>query len=139
MPPPYGPAANGKIVYGSDGDLYVRDSLDGEPRFSSAGRATRPAPCSRFDGQLVAYDNVVDGVDHVTVANADGSNPHVILDQPFTGLSAAWSPDSRSMVAQTDNADGSKALWIAAADGSGAREVKVDGVGAARRDLQPCG
>ena len=37
------------------------------------------------DGQLVAYDNIVDGIDHVTVAGADGSNPRIILDEPFTG------------------------------------------------------
>lgn len=128
VPPPYGLAANGKIVYGSNGDLFARDSLTAEPRLLIGGPGDQAGALFSFDGQLVAYDNVVDGVDHVTVASADGSNPHVILDEPFTGLTAAWSPDSRSMVLMTDNADGSKALWIAAADGTGAREIKVDGV-----------
>ena len=128
VPPPYGLAGNGNIVYGAHGDLFVRDSLTDEPRLLVGGPGDQAGALFSFDGQLVAYDNVVDGVDHVSVANADGSNPRVILGEPFTGLTAAWSPDSRSMVLMTDNADGSKALWIAAADGSGAREVKVDGV-----------
>ena len=72
--PPYGPAdERRRSSYGGD-DIYVRDSLDGaELDCSSADRATRPAPGFSLDGQLVAYDNVVDGVDRLWVANADGS------------------------------------------------------------------
>ncbi len=82
-----------------------------------------------LDGQLVAYDNNLDGVDQVTVANADGTAPRVMLDRPFSVTSAAWSPDSRSLALGVKNADGSSHLWIAAADGSGAREVEVEGLG----------
>ena len=130
VPAPYGPADNGGLVYGLNGDLYVRDSLDGQPRLLLGGPGEQGGALFSFDGQLVAYDHVVDGVDRVAVANADGSNPRVILDAPFTGNSAAWSPDSRSMALTIKNADGAFELWIAPADGSGAREVEVDGLSA---------
>ena len=57
-------------------------------------------------------------------------SPREILDRPFTGNSAAWSPDSRSMVLTIRNDDDTFSLLIAPADGSGAREVEVDGLNA---------
>jgi Tol biopolymer transport system component len=64
----------------------------------------------------------------VTVTNADGSKPRVILPDPFIGGSADWSPDSRSMALVTPTMTGPDALLIAAADGSGARMVPLDGI-----------
>ena len=126
--PPFGPAANGSIVYGYGGDLYVRDTLQAEQRLLIGGPGEQGGVIHSLDGQLLAYDNVVDGTDKVTVANADGTNPRTILDEPFTGGAAAWSPDSRSMALTTTKPDGRSVLWIAAADGSGAREVSVEGI-----------
>jgi len=128
VPPPYGLAENGRIVYGSGGDLFVRDTLADAPRVLVGGPGDQAGALFSFDGQLVAYDNVVGGVDHVTVAGADGSSPRVIFGEPFTGQSAAWSPDSRSMVLVSGKPNGSTGLWIAPADGSGAREVVIDGI-----------
>jgi Tol biopolymer transport system component len=126
--PPFGPAANGSLIYGYGGDLYVRDSLTGEPRLLIGGPGRQFGVIYSLDGQLIAYENVIDDVDKVSVAGADGSNPRIILDEPFTGGAASWSPDGRAMAVTTTKSNGRSALWIAATDGSGAREVTVDGV-----------
>jgi Tol biopolymer transport system component len=135
FPPPYGLADNGHIAYGSNGDIFVRDALTAQPRLLIGGDGDQGGVLYSLDGRYLAYDNVTNGVDYATVADADGSNPRRILDVPFNG-SAAWSPDSRSMALTTDRpqstsptATGSDHfLYIAAADGSGAREISIDGV-----------
>jgi Tol biopolymer transport system component len=127
LPPPIGPAANGQIVYSDGADLYVRDALTAEPRLLLGGDGYQGGPALSPNGLLIAYDNVVNDVDHVYVANIDGSNPRQVLDQPFTGGTFAWAYDSRSAVAITDSA-GFNQLWVAPADGSGAREIKLDGL-----------
>jgi Tol biopolymer transport system component len=126
LPPPLGPAVNGQIVFGQDGDLYAADTLSGTPRLLLSGEGEQSGPGLSPDGQLIAYDNVIKGANRVSVAEIDGSNPRVILEHPFSGGTAQWSYDSRSMVLTTE-ALGHE-LWIAPADGSGAREVSLPGL-----------
>lgn len=125
LPSPIGPAGKGQITFGVGGDIYVRDTVSGESRLLIGGPSDQGGVVSSPDGQLIAYDNVVDGVDHAWVAGIDGSKPHQILDQPFTGGTFQWAYDSKSAVAITDSA-GYHQLWIAPADGSGAREIKFE-------------
>jgi Tol biopolymer transport system component len=127
LPLPYGPAANGQLVYGNGGDIYIRDSLTSDPRLLVSGPSEQGGVLVSPDGRLMAYDNVVDDVNHAWVAGIDGSNPRQILDRPFTGLTFQWSNDSRSVVAITDSA-GTYELWVAPADGSGAREIELEGL-----------
>lgn len=125
VPAPFGPAGNGQIIYGVDGDLYVRDTLDGEARLLLGGPADQGGVVASPDGQLIAYDNVVAGIDTVWVADIDGANPRQILEEPFTGLAFQWAYDSASALVITE-AFGHPRLWIAPADGSGAREIEFE-------------
>jgi Tol biopolymer transport system component len=127
LPPPYGPANNGQVVFGMNGDLYVVDNLTSEPRLLLGGVGVQSGVAHSPDGQLLAYDNIADGADHVWVAERDGSNPRQVSDRPFSGLSFAWSPDSRSMALVTADS-GPNELWIAPADGSGARMLDLEGI-----------
>ena len=68
--PPFGPASNGLFVYGYGGDLYVRDTLAGEQRLLIGGPGVQGGVIYSLDGQLIAYDNTIDGIDKVTVAGA---------------------------------------------------------------------
>ncbi len=128
VPPPFGLADNGKIVYGANGDLYSRDTLTGEATLLVGGDGIQSGALFSRDGLLVAYDNMVSGIDHVTVANADGSHARIILDEPFIAGSADWSPDGRSMAIVTPGDTSSMVLFIAPADGSGATEVPLSGI-----------
>jgi dipeptidyl aminopeptidase/acylaminoacyl peptidase len=127
LPPPFGPARNGQLVYGVGGDLYVRDSMTATPRLRLSGPSEQGGAVISPDGQLIAYDSVVNGVDHPWVANIDGSNPRQVLDQAFTGQTFQWSYDSHSAVAITDSA-GFNQLWVAPADGSGAKKIELSGI-----------
>ncbi len=49
--------------------------IEAEQRLLIGGPGEQGGVLYSFDGRLIAYDNVVDGVDKVTVAEADGSNP----------------------------------------------------------------
>jgi Tol biopolymer transport system component len=119
LPAPYGPAGNGHIVFSLESDLYIVDSITGQPRLLLAAEGRQGGAVYSPDGSVIAYDNVVSGADHIWVVNRDGTNPRRVMDKPYTGISFAWSPDSKLMAATT-NADGPHELWLAPADGSGA-------------------
>lgn len=132
LPAPFGPAGNGQLIYGTNGDLYARDSLTGAPRLLLGGPGDQSGVIMSPDGRLVAYDNYVGdngellaGEPYAWVAELDGSNPRRILDRPYTFLGFAWAPDSRSIAVLTDPI-GMPELWIAPVDGSGARRLDFD-------------
>lgn len=125
LPLPYGPAANGQLIYGFDGDIYARDSLTAEPRLLLRADGNQSGIVVSPDGQLVAYDHFVAGQadPYEWVVNVDGSNPRQILDRPYTFDSFEWAPDSRSIAIVT-RPTGTPELWVAPADGSGATQVQ---------------
>ena len=123
LPPPFGPADNGQIAFGMEGDLYALDSLTSKPRLLLSAPGEQGGVLNSPNGLLVAYDNYERGVGYVWVANADGSNPRQILDVPFNGLGVSWSPDSTMLALVSDIGAGDHQLWLAPADGSGARPI----------------
>lgn len=125
LPPPFGPAGNGQIAFGMSGDLYALDSLTSEPRLLVSAPGEQGAVLSSPNGLLIAYSHYERGIDHAWVANADGSNPRQVLDVPFTGLGASWSPNSMSLALVSNVGAGDHQLWLAPADGSGARAVDL--------------
>lgn len=120
----FGPAGNGVIVSSTNGDLYVRDSLDAPARLLIGGDGEQSGALFSQDGRLVAYDSIKNGVDTVMVAHVDGSNPVSILGVPFVNGWAAWLPDSER-IALTSEDHGTRRLWLANADGSGATMVDL--------------
>ena len=132
LPPPFGPAANGQLVFSLGGDLYARDSLVGQPRLILGMPGDQAGAIVSPDGQLIVYDEYAgtagraSGANpHEWVANIDGSHPRQILAEEYTFLALAWAPDSRSVLIATAP-HGAPELWIAPADGSGARQVTFD-------------
>jgi Tol biopolymer transport system component len=124
--PPFGEAANGRIVYADDATVYSV-APDGSDRQTIAvvpagpfGFAVSP------DGDLVAYaaEN-----DHLEIARVDGGRPPLKITVP--GMSAyglaAWSAngDRVAFVASDKRGDN---LFIANADGTNAREVAADSI-----------
>ena len=74
-PPPFGPAANGAIAYGSGGDLYIRDSLTSSPRPLVTSPGEQSGVGFSPNGRLIIYDDIRSDGDHVTVANSNGGQP----------------------------------------------------------------
>ena len=129
VPPPFGVAANGRIAFLSDNQLYSVEpdgsgvlQLTDDP-YGVAG------PVFSHDGTRIAYkrlsaDNPADDPTlhgDLVVANADGSNP-IAIETGVTGMSpTAWSPDDREVLwtgATIPNAP--EQVFIAPADGSSA-------------------
>lgn len=132
LPPPYGLADNGRLVFGMDGDLYVADALGQTPRLLLGGPDAQQGVIVSPDGRLVAYDNFTGtaGPDagansYVWVVNIDGSNPRQVLDAEFTFEGFEWAPDSQSMAIVT-KVGPVPHLFVAAADGSGARDLQFE-------------
>ena len=103
LPPPFGPAANGAIVYDRDGDLYLRDGIDGAERLLVGGSANDFAAGFTRAGQHVNFlraaagGGEADPLDMV-VADLDGSHATTVA----SGLLAPnwWdlSPDDSTFV-----------------------------------------
>ena len=54
LPAPYGPAENGSIVYGKDGDIWVADAAGDDPRLLIGGPDTDAWPIYSRDGSRTA-------------------------------------------------------------------------------------
>jgi Tol biopolymer transport system component len=106
VPPPFGPAANGLLLYGSQGDLFVRESIDGPGRLLVGGPESDFAPLFSSDGTRFAFWRMLDGPGdrmELWVGLADGSDIHPVHE--FTTLDwYRWSPDSRvlAVASETD-------------------------------------
>jgi hypothetical protein len=129
LPPPYGPAGNGQLVYAADGDLYVRDTLTSAQRLLLGGPGEQSGAVISPDGQLIAYDNYYDvdegGNPRPWVANLDGSNPRRVLERGYTFETFEWAADSRSMAIVT-RPGRLPELWIVPAEGSGAQRLEFE-------------
>jgi Tol biopolymer transport system component len=142
IPPPFGPAANGRLFFDSRGTI-VSVNVDGSDRrvLVQPGPTVASTATVSPDGTLVAYvttDPSQVAGDEVWVLGADGSGPVRVsgdLDLVLDPLGApSWSPDSRQLVFHVQSA-GKATLLVAAADGSWVHELAEQraGLGGVRR------
>lgn len=128
---PVGPAANGSLVYPTGGDLFIRDGV-------GAGASARPfvvGPARQFDpflspdGEVLAYVEAGDGGDNLWAIDVAGSAPRRLLPDPIgSGWSQwSWALDSEHLLV-TGVFGGVRRLYDVRADGSGARELRFDGL-----------
>ena len=107
VPPPFGPAGNGIIVYWRAGDIFAFDPATNESTALITGRTNDLDALFSPDGATVAFSRLSDNPRSFTlkilVAGADGSNPTTITTTPLKadGLRSEWAPDSQSLYIQT--------------------------------------
>jgi len=107
VPPPFGPARNGSIVFPNDGDVYALDPVTGLTTALVTGRTPDGDALFSPDGTKVAFSRLSENKTPVTltilVAHADGSHPTTVTTEPLQadGLRFEWAPDSRSLYVQT--------------------------------------
>jgi Tol biopolymer transport system component len=125
LPDPFGLAANGRVAYVSNGQVYAANPDGTNPVPLTFDTRTASTPAWSRDGTRVAYkligqrspvnDPTLFG--DLVVVNADGSNP-ITIERDAKGMSpATWSPDGRFVMYSYLVGDVDQ-IFIAAADGS---------------------
>jgi len=104
LPPVRGPAGNGLIVFGSDGDTVVGDPVTGKTAVIISGEGAF-RPLFSPDGTHIAFLRLLrhspEGPCDVVVVRADGSDERVITptdDGVVCGETFVWAPDGRAVV-----------------------------------------
>jgi WD40 repeat protein len=102
LPPPFGRAANGSILYTMDGDIYAADPRTGASRAIVTGPERDEEPVYSRDGTRLLFGRTSSATPQrlLFVANADGSGIVQVTPEPLPGISSwSFSPDGRSIVA----------------------------------------
>jgi dipeptidyl aminopeptidase/acylaminoacyl peptidase len=102
LPPPFGVARNGAMLYGSGGDIYRLDPVSGVSTALVTGPETDQIPMYSKDGTRFAFFRQTGTgakTYQLVVANIDGTGQRVVSTDPVTfDYSINWSGDGRSII-----------------------------------------
>lgn len=137
LPDPFGPAANGRVLYLSNGQVFGANGDGSNPVQLTFDSRAASWPVWSRDGTRFAYkllstwstaeDPEVFG--DLVVVDADGKNP-ITIERDTKGMSGTeWSPDGRWLL-YSRYVEGLEQVFVAPADGSSppARVGKPDTV-----------
>jgi Tol biopolymer transport system component len=119
----------------ADPGLWLVDAHNGQHRLlvqpagiNVSGTAISP------DGQILAYGFSGVGIQQIWMANADGSEPRLVLDGHSTGIVYSWSSDGRYLLyrgeLQSDVSKGTPVsvskspLWVMERNGENRKQLK---------------
>jgi Tol biopolymer transport system component len=101
LPPPFGVARNGTMVYESGGDIYELDPITGRSTAVVAGPQIDSFPMFSRDGTRLGFfrKTGTGRSSDLVVADSDGSDQRVVTKDPVTtDFSINWSADGRSIL-----------------------------------------
>src|SRR3954469_23243724 len=124
LPPPFGPAGNGPMTFGANGDIFLRDGLTGAITPLLTGPADDGGPGNSPDGTRLAFIRTDGGLNYLMAANADGSNAIRLIPDQLVDDWESWSNDS-TRLAVASRVDGKPVLRIVKVDGSGITDVPL--------------
>ena len=122
LPAPYGPAANGRLAFAVDGDIYTVDPVTRVSTALVTGPEVDSGPVWSLDGtRLVFRRKLPDEFgDRLYLARADGGGLVSLTPEPSANIvSYAFSPDGRSVIINARIGE----IRIANADGTGVRSL----------------
>jgi Tol biopolymer transport system component len=125
--PPYGIAADGPVVYSENGEIYARDLETGAVTELVGGPEVDVGPWFSRDGMRFAFARVISQEPEtiaVMVANADGSNVHMVVEPELVGDRhwIEWSPGGDMLVIQ-NSADSVPPLSVVNVTGESQRRA----------------
>ena len=96
VPAPFGPAANGLIVYDNGGDIYTGDPVTGQERLVVSGKDFDAARGFSPDGTLIAFIRQSGQDGDLYTARSDGTGVKRITTTPIPlDTWIQWTPDSQ--------------------------------------------
>jgi len=127
VPPPFGIARNGEIVYAVDGEIYVRDTVDSPRRLLIGGPERDWGPWfSRRGDRFIFFREIAPETSDLYVAKADGSDVRR-LGGPFMDIDT-WdvTPDgTEAMIAGRAEHTGNWLLQFFPLDGGRSRVLSL--------------
>ena len=140
LPAPFGPAANGLIVYAAptdaswadtpafqrpQGDIFTVDPSTGISSVLVGGPTVDGYPVVSLDGTRVAFVREDELGQMLYVVDTAGGDPRPLTKEPLQEIDdAAWSPDGQTIAFAAREGELSN-LWIARSDGSEAHKVDL--------------
>lgn len=126
VPAPFGPAANGLIVYDNGGDIYTGDPVTGAERLVVGGKDFDAEPGFSPDGTLIAFIRQSDSDVDLYTVRPDGSDLKRVTTSAIPSDSwVNWAPDSRHLgVVHLEN--GHKRFDVLGFDGTSPRRLAGD-------------
>ncbi len=120
VPAPFGPAANGAIVFSNGGDLYVSDGAAG-PKLLVGGSTVDEGPLFSNDGTRIAFlRQASEKTFRYMAVRADGTDLKTLTHEPLQDPNNwDWSPDGTRLVVM-HTVGGRTALSIVPTAGSDA-------------------
>ncbi|HET7828321.1 MAG TPA: hypothetical protein VFL03_02075 [Candidatus Limnocylindrales bacterium] len=125
VPAPFGPARNGILAYGRDGDLYAMDS-DGTREWALLADPAAKDSDPRFSplGDRLVFAREVDNAWQLWLVNPDGSGLRQLTERLIGLESYIWSPDG-TQIAAHHSVDGRSRVTLDETDGSGSRDIEL--------------
>ena len=124
LPSPFGIAATGQLIYSQAGDIFVRDTLDGEARLLVGGPDEDHIVAYSPLGSKILIARVSGNAVDLVTTKPDGSDLATIGGPFVDATRIEWSPDE-STVAIAHLVDGEETISLVPTDGSGARVLEV--------------
>lgn len=121
LPPPFGPAANGNLVFAQDGDIFLVDPATGDETLAIGGPANDTVPIFSRDGTRLAFLREVDGRLAMMLADEHGRGARELSTAVLAEFgNIEWSPDGTSIMTNVVE-NGVRSIAIVPTDGTPAR------------------
>jgi len=128
LPNPMGPARNGDLAYGSNGDIYVRDALEAAPRLLIGEGFDDGSPSFTADGQRLLFLRTIERRTFLMTARADGTDVRRLVPEQVVDPRFATSADGSAM-ALINDIRGVPRLFVVPTDASRSpAEIELDGI-----------
>jgi dipeptidyl aminopeptidase/acylaminoacyl peptidase len=102
-PSPDGATTNGLIAFDRDGDIYVVDTPEGEPRLLVGGPEEDVGPLWSPDGRHLLFARITEEGEFPMLTDEHGTMPVALVDEPFVGVNwVDWAPDSSALVVSSE-------------------------------------
>jgi Tol biopolymer transport system component len=125
IPPPFGPAANGALLYrDTDGTIRSLDARTGEVSLIAALGVGTSDPFPSRDGRRLALLPAEPGPGRITVVAIDGSNAITLAGEYWNVSGIDWSPDSQALAIVSD-VRGIPSISVLPASGSAGRKLSL--------------